>query len=40
MGWSGQEGSAQIGRGGDPSAVATPLEDASRRSGASDILID
>ncbi len=25
MGWSGQEGSAWIGRGGDPSAVATSL---------------
>ncbi len=29
MGWSGQGGSAWIGRGGDPSPVAIPLGDAS-----------
>ncbi len=40
MGWSGQEGSAWIGRGGDPSAVATPLGDASGGSEASELLID
>ncbi len=40
MGWSGQEGSAWIGRGGDPSAVATPFGDASGGSEASEILID
>ncbi len=28
-GWNGQEGSVWIGRGGDLSAVATPLGDAS-----------
>ncbi len=40
MGWSEQEGSAWIGRGGDPSAVATPLGDASGGSEASELLID
>ncbi len=40
MGWNGQEGSAWIGRGGDPSAVATPLGDASGRFEASELLID
>ncbi len=40
MGWSGQEGSAWIGRGGDPSAVATPLGDASGGSKASELLIN
>ncbi len=35
MGWSGQEG-----RGGDLSAVATPLGDASGGSEASELLID
>ncbi len=40
MGWNGQEGSVWIGRGGDPSAVATPLWDASGGSEASELLID
>ncbi len=40
MGWSGQETSAWIGRGGDLSAVATPLGDASGGSEASELLID
>ncbi len=40
MGWNGQEGSAWIGRGGDPSAVATPLRDAPGGSEASELLID
>ncbi len=40
MGWSGQEGSAWIGRGGDPSAVVTPLRGASGGSKASELLID
>ncbi len=40
MGWGGQEKSAWIGRGGDPSPVATPLGDASRGSEASELLID
>ncbi len=39
MGWNGQEGSVCIGRGGDPSAVATPLWDASGGSEASELLI-
>ncbi len=39
-GWSGQEGSVWIGRGGDPSAVATPFGDASGGSEASGLLID
>ncbi len=34
MHWNGQEGSAWIGRGGDPSAMATPLGDAPRESEA------
>ncbi len=38
MGWSEQEGSAWIERGGDPSAVATPLKDASGGSEASELL--
>ncbi len=38
--WSGQEGSAWIGRDGDPSAVATPLGDASKGTEASELLID
>ncbi len=40
MGWNEQEGSVWIGRGGNLSAVATPLGDASGGSGASDLLID
>ncbi len=40
MGLSGQGGSAWIGKSGDPSAVATPLGDASRGSEASELLID
>ena len=40
MGWNGQEGSAWLGRSGDLSAVATPLEDASGWSEASELLID
>ncbi len=40
MGWCGEETSAWIGRGGDPSAVATPRGDASRGSKASELLID
>ncbi len=40
MGCSGQEGSAWIGKGGDPSAVATPLGDAPGGSEASELLID
>ncbi len=39
MGWSGQGGSVWIGRGGDPSAVATPLGDAAEESEASELLI-
>lgn len=37
MGSSEQEG---IGRGGDPSAVATSFEDAFRESKASELLVD
>ncbi len=37
MGWRGQEG---IGRGGDTSAVATPLGDAFGESEASELLIN
>ncbi len=40
MGWSGQEKSAWKGRGGDPSAVATPRGDASGGSEASELLVD
>ncbi len=40
MGYSGQEGSAWIGRGGDPSAVATPFGDASGGSKTSELLTD
>ncbi len=40
MGWSGQGGGKWIGRGGDPSAVATPFGDASGGSEASELLID
>ncbi len=40
MGWSGQGGNGWLGRGGDPSAVASPLGDASGDSEASEILID
>ncbi len=40
MGWSGQEGSEWVGKGGDPSAMATPLGDASKGSEASELLID
>ncbi len=40
MGWSGQEGSAWIGRGGYPSTVATPMGDASGESEASELLTD
>ncbi len=40
MGWNGQEGSVWIRRGEDPSAVATPLGDASGGSEASELLID
>ncbi len=40
MGWSEQEGSAWIGRGGDPSAVAINLGDASGESEMSELLID
>ncbi len=36
----GQEGSAWIGRGGDPSVVATPLGDAPGGSEALQLLID
>ncbi len=39
MGWSGQEGSAWIGRGGGPSSVTTSLGDASGGSEASELLI-
>ncbi len=39
MVWNGQEGSVWIGRGGDPSAVATLLRDASGGSEASELLI-
>ncbi len=35
-----EEGSVWIGRGGDPSAVATPLGDASGGSEALELLID
>ncbi len=38
MGWSGQEGSVWIGRGGDTSAMATPLRDAAGGSEASELL--
>ncbi len=37
---SGQRGSVWIGRGGDQSAVATPLEDTSGGSEASELLTD
>ncbi len=40
MGWNGQEGIVWIGRGGNPSAVATPFGDASGGSEASGLLID
>ncbi len=40
MDWSGQGGSIWIGRGGGPSAMATPFGDASGRSKASELLID
>ncbi len=40
MGWSGQEGSAWIGRGGDSSAMATPVGDASGGSKELGLLID
>ncbi len=40
MAWSGQETSAWIGRGEDPSAVATSRGDASGGSEASELLID
>ncbi len=40
MRWIREEGSAWIGRGGDPSVVATPLGDTSRGSEASELLID
>ncbi len=40
MGFSGREGSAWTGRGGNPSAVATLLGDASGGSEASELLID
>ncbi len=40
MGWSGQEGSAWKGRGGDPAAVVTPLGDDSGGSEVSELLID
>ncbi len=40
MGWSGQGGSVWVGRGGDPSAVATLLGDASGGSKVSELLID
>ncbi len=36
--WSGQRGSVWIGRGGDPSAMAIPLGDASRGSKVSELL--
>ncbi len=39
MGWSRQKGSGWIGRGGDSSAVATPLRDASKGSEVSELLI-
>ncbi len=35
-----QGGSVRIGRGGDPSVVATPLGDAPGGSEASELLID
>ncbi len=38
--WSGQGGSVWIGRGGDPSAVATPLGDTFGGSKASELLIE
>ncbi len=37
MGWNEQEGSVWIGRGGDPSVVATPFEDASGGSKVSEL---
>ncbi len=40
MGCSGQGGSAWIGRGGDRSAVVTPLGDTFGGSKASKLLID
>ncbi len=40
MGCSGQGGSAWIGRGGDPSAMATPLVDAYGGSEASELFTD
>ncbi len=38
--WARRECSAWIGRGGDPSVMATPLGDAPRGSEASELLID
>ncbi len=38
--WSGHRGSVWIGRGGGPSTVAAPLEDAPGGSKASDLLIN
>ncbi len=40
MRWIGQEGCAWIGRGGNPSVMATPLGDAPGGSEASELLID
>ncbi len=38
MGWNGQGGSVWLGRGGDPSAVATLIKDAAIGSKVSEIL--
>ncbi len=40
MNWSGEEGSAWIERGEDPSAVANPFGDAFRGSEVSELLTD
>ncbi len=40
MGWSGQGGSAWVGRGGDPFVMAIPLGDAPEGSEALELLTD